>query len=89
MPFLEQRRLQLAVVLDDAVEDEVDVAIDAARQRMGVLGADAAVCTQRVWPTPVVAWDVLSAAASSSSRVTHGADLGELPVLDECEARRS
>ena len=41
--LLEQRRLQLAVVLDDPVEDEVDVALQAPRQRVCVLGADAAV----------------------------------------------
>ena len=41
--LLDERRLQLAVVLDDAVEDEVDVALQAPRQRVRVLGADAAV----------------------------------------------
>ena len=47
--FVQQRRLQLAVVLDDPVEHEVDVALQASRQRVRVLGADAAVrCPARV-----------------------------------------
>ena len=47
--LLEERRLQLAIVLDDPVEDEVDVAVIAAGQRVRVLVADAPVrCPARV-----------------------------------------
>ena len=38
-----ERLLQLAVVLDDAVEDDRDLLVGRAGQRMGVLEADAAV----------------------------------------------
>ena len=85
--LLEERRLQLAVVLDDPVEDEVDVALEAPRQRVRVLGADAAVRRPARVPDAgrrqglVVRRRVLELA-----EVADGADLGELPVLDEREA---
>ena len=87
--LLEERRLQLAVVLDDPVEDEVDVALKAARQRVRVLGADAAVrCPARV-PDPGGRQGLaLRSSVLQLAEVADGANLGELPVLDERQAGR-
>ena len=88
VPVLEQRRLQLAVILHDPVEHEVDFAVDAARQRMGVLRTDAAVRRPaRVPDAGRRLGRVERRRLLELAEVAHGADLGELPVLGEREAR--
>ena len=64
--FPQQRRLQLAVVLDDPVEHEVDVALQAPVRGWAFSAQTRPCVAQRVCPTPVVAMDLLFAAASFS-----------------------
>ena len=82
--LLEERRLQLAVVLDDPVEDEVDVALKAAGQRVRILGANAPVrCPARVPDAGRRQGLALRRSVLQLAEVADRADLGELPVLDE------
>ena len=77
--LLDERRLQLAIVLDDAVEDEVDV---ARRQPVSgcAFSAQTRPCVaQRVCPTPVVAGDAVRRGVLQFAEVADCADLGELP----------
>ncbi len=83
-----KRLLELAVVLDDAVQDEGELALLAPGQRVGVLLGDPAVCRPAsVAETGRRVRAVERGCFLELGEVADGADVLELVVLAEDEAR--